>query len=384
MSPVNPWITTFGGRQPRLMSALSRKLSGLRYDRRICPLPSGQNVRRPSTETSGAVAATIYDVAQRAKVSISTVSLALNTPGRVRPETLRRILDAADQLEYVPKAEAAVRARRGVGRIGVMAPFTTYPSFARRLNGMLRALHDKQWEVVVYDQESAAFTLPSLASLPLTTKLDGLVVMALPLEDSIAQRILRQNLTTVLVEVRRPGFSSVTVDDADGGRLAAEHFLSRGHTRLGFVGERKRTPHVVLPAEARLTAYRETLAAAGHPLSDRDTTAIPHDLDAACAAAHELLDQPDRPTAIFCHDDVLAGGVLKAARQRGLQVPKDLAVIGFDDVDIAAHLGLTTIRQPLEESGEIAAQTLLAQLTSPGRSIQHITLPVSLVERETA
>src|SRR5262245_36250934 len=149
----------------------------------------------------------------RAGVSISTVSLALNTPGRVKPATLSRILDAADELDYVPKAEAVVRARRGVRRIGVMAPFTSYSSFGRRLNGVMAALRDQSWEIVVYDQESAASTLPSLASIPLTNKLDGLVVMSLPIDDTIAERILRQNLPTVLVEVRRRGFSSVTIDD---------------------------------------------------------------------------------------------------------------------------------------------------------------------------
>jgi DNA-binding LacI/PurR family transcriptional regulator len=329
------------------------------------------------------VAATIYDVATRAGVSISTVSLALNSPNRVRPTTLERILSAADELHYVPKADAVVRARRGVGRIGVMAPFTSYPSFARRLNGVIRALRDRSWEIVLYDQESAAFTLPNLASIPLTNKLDGLVVMSLPISDDIAERIIRQKLATVLVEVQRPGFSSVAINDAEGGRLAARLLLDKGHTRFGFVGERKRNPGVILPPEARLDAYRDTLALAGHPLTDARVAAVPHQMEAARAATLALLERPDPPTAIFTHDDVLAGGVLKAARERGMRVPDDVAVIGFDDSDIAEHLGLTTIHQPLEESGEIAAQTLVNQLSSPRRSLQHITLQLSLVERDT-
>src|SRR5215467_12329468 len=99
------------------------------------------------------LAATIYDVATRAGVSISTVSLALNAPGRVRPATLARILSAADELGYTPKPEAVVRARRGVRRIGVVAPFTTYPSFARRLYGVMRTLRNRSVEIVVYDEE---------------------------------------------------------------------------------------------------------------------------------------------------------------------------------------------------------------------------------------
>jgi DNA-binding LacI/PurR family transcriptional regulator len=102
--------------------------------------------------------ATIYDVAARAGVSISTVSLVLNVPGRVSPATAERVLSAISDLEYVPKTEAVVRARRWVGRVGVLAPFSTYPSFARRLNGVFRALAGGPNEVVVFDQRSAAQT----------------------------------------------------------------------------------------------------------------------------------------------------------------------------------------------------------------------------------
>lgn len=329
------------------------------------------------------MAATIKDVAERAGVSISTVSLAINGSARVRPETRERILAAADELEFVPRTEAVARARRGVRRIGVMAPFTSYPTFARRLNGVLSVLREQTWEVVVFDQESAAFSLPTLASIPLTNKLDGLIVMSLPLDEATAERLARHKLATVLVEATRPGFSSVTIDDAEGGRLAARLLLDRGHTRLAFLGERKHTADVVLPPESRLRAFRETLAAAGSPLADDLVVAVPHSIEAARQAACELLDRPDRPTAVFAHDDMLAAGVLKAARQRGLRVPEQLAVVGFDDSDLAEGLGLTTVRQPLRESGEVAAQTLVAQLGNPGRSLQEVTLKLALVERET-
>src|SRR4051812_33302144 len=113
---------------------------------------------------------TIYDVAKRAGVSISTVSLALNSPSRVRAATLDRVLAAADELAFVPKADAVTRARKGIGRIGVLAPFSSYPSFARRLNGVFRAIKGSGSEIVVYDQESAASSV--LGSLPLTRRLD--------------------------------------------------------------------------------------------------------------------------------------------------------------------------------------------------------------------
>ena len=326
--------------------------------------------------------ATIYDVATKAGVSISTVSLALNAPTRVKPQTLERVLAAADELSFVPKTEAVSRARRGVGRIGVIAPFTSYSSFGRRLNGVLRAVHGQSSEIVVYDEQSAAAAV--LASLPLMQRLDGLIVMSLPFSDDVAQRLIDQQVTTVLVEVERPGFSSVTIDDAAGGRMVADLLVGLGHERFGFVGEARQQSHrYVLQSEARLAGFRDGLARHDRQLSEANIRHVGHSFHAGASAADELLDLPLRPTAIFAHDDVIASGVLKKARARGLHVPNDLAVVGFDDSDVAEHLGLTSVRQPLEESGELATETLLAQLANPRRSLQHTTLKLSLVERDT-
>jgi DNA-binding LacI/PurR family transcriptional regulator len=316
--------------------------------------------------------ATIYDVAEKAGVSIGTVSLAINSPARVKTETLQRINAAIDELEFVPKAEAVVRARRGVGRIGVIAPFSTYPSFARRLNGVLAGLRGQSYEAVVYDHEGAGTSL--LASLPLS------------LSEQVVQRVVDGALTTVLVELERPGFSAVTIDDVAGSRMVADFLVARGHQRFGFIGEGGRKPHPhhrVLQSESRLLGFRAALEQHGRALPEENVRLTRHDLTSAGAAAAELLDVPERPTAIFAHDDVLASGVLHSARARGLRVPEDLAVVGFDDSELAEHLGLTSVRQPFEESGKVAAEMLLAQLRDPTRSLQHVSLKLALVERTT-
>jgi LacI family transcriptional regulator len=323
---------------------------------------------------------TIYDVAARAGVSISTVSLVLNAPSRVKPTTLAAVMTAIDELDFVPKSEAVTRARRGIGRIGVIAPFTTYPSFARRLNGVLHAVHGQSSEIVVYDQASAASS--TLASLPLTRRLDGLVVMSLPFSEEVAQRLLHQ-ITTVLVEVERPDFSSVTIDDRAGGRMVADLLVERGHERFAFLGEAQQSHHYFSQSEARLAGFRDALAAHGRDLPAASVRLVEHGREQAFAAADDLLAMAAPPTAIFAHDDRLASALLKAARSRGLNVPENLAIVGFDDSDIAEHLGLTSVRQPLEESGQIATETLLAQLANPKRSLQHTMLKLSLIERET-
>src|SRR6185312_8257213 len=161
---------------------------------------------------------TIYDVAALAGVSIATVSQALNRPERVRAETRTKVLAAVEELDFVPKASAVSHARRGVGRIGVLAPFTSYESYRRRLAGVLSECEGQAREVVVYDHESAAATSsPLLHSLPSTGKLDGLLLMGLPLDDSLVQRLLRQEIPTVIVDSHRQEFSSVNTRDEEGG-----------------------------------------------------------------------------------------------------------------------------------------------------------------------
>jgi LacI family transcriptional regulator len=324
---------------------------------------------------------TIYDVASEAGVSISTVSRALNSPGKVGEQTHRRVLAAVDALGFTPKPDAVAKARRGVGRVGVIAPYTSYPSVARRLNGILHAIGRKPLEVVLFDQESAAESpSPLLASLPVTGRLDGLIVVSLPLDEAVADRLTGLGLPTVLVDVRHPGFDSVHTDDSAGGRLAAEHLLKRGHQRFGFLGEAQRSDRYLSPSQRRFDGYRTALAEAGHDLGD--VRLVRHRARDALAAARELLSRQERPTAVFAADDTLAAGVLRAARDLGLTVPGDVAVVGFDDGELAEVMDLTTVRQPLEESGHAATERLIQQLdhrTTP----RDVALGLELIVRRT-
>jgi DNA-binding LacI/PurR family transcriptional regulator len=327
---------------------------------------------------------TIYDVATQAGVSISTVSLALNSPARVSAETRRKVLAAVDALGFVPKTDAVARARRGVGRVGVIAPYTSYPSVARRLNGVLQAVGRRPLEIVLFDQESAAeSSSPLLGSLPITGRLDGLIVVSLPLDDAVAKRLTGLRLPTVLVDVRHPRFDSVLADDPTGGRLVAEHLVARGHRRFGFLGEAQKSHLYVSPSQRRLAGYRVALAEAGYTLTDSDVRLTGHGVESAFAATKELLSVENRPTAVFASDDTLAAGALRAAHDLGLAVPGDVAVVGFDDGDLAEALDLTTVRQPLEESGRAAMERLLQQLDRPG-TVREVALRLELVLRGTS
>ncbi len=327
---------------------------------------------------------TVYDVAAQAEVSISTVSRVLNTPGKVNSATRERVMAVIDELGFVPKAEAVARSRRKHGRIGVLAPFLTYPSFVQRLRGVTAALSTSPYELIIYYVDSLARLEGYIASLAVTRRLDGLLLMGLSLGDTAAERLRTAGIEAVLIEFTREGFSSVEIDDEAGGRLAAEYLLAQGHRRLGYVGDTEWPDFAIRNSELRLAGYRAAIERAGHSLPDTYIGLAAHGLETARQQGHRLLSLPEPPTAIFAHSDTQAVGVLRAARERGLTAPGDLAIVGFDDVEVAAYVGLTTIRQPLEESGRVAVELLLARLADPARPSQRVQLPLTLIRRETA
>jgi LacI family transcriptional regulator len=328
---------------------------------------------------------TIYDVAELSGVSITTISRVLNGQDNVNSETRLRVFDAIDKLGFVPRAEARARARRHTGRIGVVTPFFTAPAFAQRLRGVAAVLSRSNYELVIYTVDTARRLQGYIASIPLLGNLDGLILMSLPIRDEDARRMVDHGLETVLIEYPHPLLNSVEIDDEQGGRLAGEFLLRKGHRRIGFVGDVNPLERFVIhPISKRLAGFRAALAQGGHPLSKKLTRFASITHEEARQAAHDLLRVDPPPTAIFAAADLQALHVLKVARQLGLEVPRQLAVVGFDDLDTADHADLTTVSQHLEESGILAAEILVSRLANPDQPLQHVDLPLALVERLSA
>jgi len=326
---------------------------------------------------------TVYDVADKAGVSIATVSRVINSPDKVNPETRSKVLSVIDELGYIPKAEAAARARKSAGRIGVLAPFFTYPSFVQRLRGVANALNSLPFEITIYNVDSTARRDSYVTSLSLTRRLDGLILMALPFNQVTVERLVDNSMETVSIEVTHPSFSSIVIDDHEGGRMAAEYLIGKGHRQLGFIGDTDLPEYAFPTSDRRLGGYRAAIHEAGLELENAHIALASPSLENAKKCMNRLLDLQKHPTAVFCATDTQAMGALKAARERGLQVPHDIAIMGFDDLDMADYIGLTTIRQHLEESGRLAVELLLARLEDRSRPIQNVRLTLEIVERET-
>jgi DNA-binding LacI/PurR family transcriptional regulator len=327
---------------------------------------------------------TIYDVAKRAGVSITTVSRILNTPDKVNSETREKVLTAIDALGFVPKAEARARAMQHTGRIGVISPFFTAPSFIQRLRGVATTLSPENYELVIYTVDSNDRIQGYLSSLPLTGNLDGLIILSLPVDDAQVRRLIDHGLPTVLIEYPHPKLNCVEIDDVEGGYMATTYLLGKGHRRIAFLGDTDLPEYSIHPVSLRLRGFRRALKEARIKLPETFVRLAPYSQEQTRKVAKELLNMPEPPTAIFAATDFQALGVLKAALQLGFKVPDQLAVIGFDDLDIAEYVELTTISQHLDESGRLAVEILLAQIKAPSRPPKHVILPITLIERQTA
>jgi DNA-binding LacI/PurR family transcriptional regulator len=326
---------------------------------------------------------TIYDVARLSGLSIATVSRVLNSPEQVTSETRDKVLKVIDELGYVPKAEARARAIKGTRRIGVLTPFFTSPSFVERLRGIAYILGKTNFELIVYTVDSSSRLSAYLTSLPLTGSLDGLIILSLPFTEADAKRLVEHNVKTVVIEYEQDYFSSVEIDNKGGGEMAAKYLLDKGHKRMGFIGEIHPPEYAIRPAPARLNGFREALAQENIQIPDDYILSSSIDQESTRMAASQLLKLSNPPTAIFVAADFQAMALMNVANEMGLKVPEDLAVLGFDGLETSEFMGLTTIHQSLDDSGRIAAELLLSQLADTNRSVQHVKLPLTLIERDT-
>lgn len=328
-------------------------------------------------------APTIYDVAKKAGVSASTVSRAVNTPQLVQEGTRQRVMRAIDQLKFVPKAEASVLARKHVGSVGVLLPFFTSPSFVQRMRGVASALSATKFEFIVYTVDSRAQLDEYLDVLPLWQRLDGLIVMSMPLSEAQLRHLKSHSLEIVCVEFAQAPFSSIEIDNHEGGRIAARHLAAKGCRRCAFVGEIGVPEHVIHLSDLRLEGFRQGLEEHGLGLRDEYVSREPYSREGVARQTESLLRLSAPPDAIFAYSDLHAADVLRVARARGMRVPEDLSIIGFDGTDVADFLGITTIDQGLDESGRLAAEMLISRISDRGRPPQNSRLRLDLIQRGT-
>jgi LacI family transcriptional regulator len=330
--------------------------------------------------------ATIADVATRAGVGVATVSRVLNGHANVRQTTRTRVLDAIEALNYRPSPLARNLSLRRTHVIGVVVPFFTSPSAVERVRGVANALARSPYDLMLFDIESEDRREHAFQLFDRGDRSDGLLIVSLIPPDDEVERLRSARLPVVLVDAPHPAFPSIVVDDVKGGELATMHLIELGHRRIAFVGDKSPDPFRFASSLDRTRGYERALAHAGIELRWEYMCEGTKSHHVARSTAIDLLRLPERPTAVFAASDIQALGVLDAARILGIKVPEELSVIGFDDIDISAYVGLTTVRQPLFESGRRGGELLLQMLAGAGEELgdPHTEqLPLELVIRAT-
>src|SRR3712207_6127275 len=323
---------------------------------------------------------TIARVAQEAGVGVGTVSRVINGSASVSEATRRRVLDVVAELGYEPNATARALSTGRTRSIGVIAPFFTRPSVIERLRGVASLLADSGCQLVLFDVERPEQRTGVFRSL--VGRVDGLLSISLAPPKAELRRLEAAGIPVVLVDHSHDSVPSVIVDDVEGGRLATSHLLELGHRRIAFAGDTVDGVHGASASSRRCVGYQRALVDAGVPVRPDLVRLRPHGRDSA-EIARDLLALAAPPTAVFAASDLQALGMIEAFQALGAQVPDDLSVIGFDDVEVARYAGLTTVAQPLEDSGTRGAELLLSALEGEDvfQARQHLSL--ELVVRGT-
>jgi DNA-binding LacI/PurR family transcriptional regulator len=309
--------------------------------------------------------ASLRDVARRAGVSVATASRVANGSPAVRPDTRERVERAMRELLYVPDTP-----RADTGLIGVLVPELANPVFPALAEAIETRAAPRGLASILCNTTSAAFREIDYVHMLLDRGVEGMIFISCEMtnlrgEHGHYERLVEEGARIVFVNgaTNTLDVPSVGVDERAAGELATQHLISLGHTRIGFVAG----PEHYLPTQLKAAGRATALAAAGIP-DDFLVAYADFGLEGGGCALAELLERPDPPTAVVCSSDVMAIGVLHEAARRGLTVPDDLSVVGFDGIEATKWSvpELTTIEQPIDLIAERAVDTLQRLIASPG------------------
>lgn len=319
----------------------------------------------------------IKEVALAASVSVATVSRALHMPHRVSPETRDRVLAAVERLGYTPNAQARNLRTAKTKLIVALVPDISNPFFSGVIRGIEQVAHKNNYSVLLGDAQYEPAREQKYADLISARQADGLITL-LP-------HIPRMNVEGRLPVVNACEYvtdediTSVYIDNVQAARDATEYLLTLGHRDIAFVGGRHGSPISI----DRQRGYREALTAAGLKVNARLSAEGDFSIEAGIRAVESLFARGVKFTAIFLSSDEMAIGAYRAIRARGLRVPEDISVVGFDDIRISRYLDppLTTVAQPQEELGCEAMTMLLEMLEGGDVPPRKHILPTQFVVR---
>jgi LacI family transcriptional regulator len=326
---------------------------------------------------------TIHEVARAAGVGVGTASRALSGNPHVADETRARVRAAADRLGFRPSPIARAFSRGRTQTLEVVVPLITQHFYVEVLRGIEGALAATDYALLIRTIERQADRARVLREQYLRGRVDGALLVSLTPTRGLVSRVMAAGVPLVLVDAEQPKLPSVAVDHAAAAATAVRHLVELGHRRIALV-DHAQDPFAPVYPDQRHRGYRRALTEAGLPERSDYERVTDFSPEAGAGAGRELLALAEPPSAVFAGSDTQALGILEAARQAGRRVPDDLAVVGYNDIEIAEYLGLTTIHVPMRELGQRGLQLLLRAIEQPESRPEHIRLPAELVVRRSS
>ena len=313
---------------------------------------------------------------------MGTVSRFINESPLVSDRTRAHVLAVIDEMHYRPSLLGRALSKSTAGVLAAVVQRMTSSSALQRVRGILDVASAAGFDVILHNVNDIDDYGDQVSDLLRPDRCaGGLLVSIDPGGDNVGQ-FNDYPVPVVIIDGRVEGLPSLYVDDQRGGRMATQHLIDLGHERIAFVGDWEDFIGF-RPTAKRRIGYEEAMAEAVLPVPDGYIKSGPHERTVTVAATNDLLDLDEPPTAIVASADYHAMIASQAARARGIRVPEDLSVIGYDDLEIAQHLGLSTVRQSLYESGTSGARMLLDAMGDGPAAPQHVELPLELVARDS-
>jgi DNA-binding LacI/PurR family transcriptional regulator len=316
-------------------------------------------------------------------VGIGTASRSLSGNPHVADQTRAHVRAVADRLGFRPSRIARAFSRGRTQTLELLVPLVTQHFYVEVLRGIEEALASTEYSLLIRTIERRTDRERVMRGPELRGRVDGALLVSLNPTRGLISRVTRAGLPLVLVDAEHPHLTSVGVDHATAAANAIRHLIKLGHQRIALV-DHAEDPFASTYPSARHRGYRVALAGAGlkpEPLYERVTDFSPQ---AGAEALGQLLALPNPPTAVFAGSDSQAMGILEGARQVGARVPDDLAVVGYNDIELAAYLGLTTVHIPMRTMGRTGVELLVEAIEHPEIPPERVLLPAELIVRRTS
>jgi len=326
----------------------------------------------------------IQEVARRARVSAATVSRTINNPSLVDPKTAKRVRKAIEELRYYPDSHARSLVSGRSRILGLIVSDITNPFFPELIKGFEDVAIQSGYEILVSSTNYDSARMALCVRRMLERKVDGVAIMTSEIDKQFVEQLAHRNVPMVFLDVGTAGegVANIRVDYAMGVNEAMDHLLSLGHRRIGFISGRL----TLKSARIRRSAFLHSLSGHGIGEDKRLVEEGDHTVDGGLRAMTRMLDSQCSPTALLASNDLTAIGVMRAARRAGLLVPRDISIVGFDDIHLAEFTEppLTTVRLPRRELAKYAFQALAdaGEQKDAERKVEYI-VETHLVIRES-